>query len=71
MTERNRCRKAAVFMYCGWQTASKKVLKGNHAEHVHANCECTFGIAFNEKGRQQYDRIYDPQKYADMYYGAD
>lgn len=30
-----------------------------------------FGIAFNEKGKQEYDCIYDPQKYADMYYGAD
>lgn len=55
----------------GWQTASKKVLKGNHAEHIHANCDCTFGIAFNEKGKRDYDSIYDPQKYADMYYGAD
>lgn len=55
----------------GWQKASMKVLKGDHAEHIHANCDCTFGIAFNEKGRQEYDSIYDPQKYADMYYGAD
>lgn len=55
----------------GWQVASKKVLKGDHAEHIHANCDCTFGIAFNEKGKRQYDYIYDPQKYADMYYGAD
>lgn len=55
----------------GWQRASKKVLKGDHAEHIHANCDCTFGIAFNQKGKQEYDYIYDPQKYEDMYYGAD
>ena len=55
----------------GWQRASKKVLKGDHAEHIHANCDCTFGIAFNQKGKQEYDYIYDPQKYAAMYYGAD
>ena len=55
----------------GWQRASKKVLKGEHAEHIHANCDCTFGIAFNEKGKREYDSIYDPQKYEDMYYGAD
>lgn len=55
----------------GWQRASKKVLKGDHAEHIHANCDCTFGIAFNEKGKQEYDYIYDPHKYAAMYYGAD
>lgn len=55
----------------GWQRASKKVLKGDHAEHIHANCDCTFGIAFNEKGKRDYDSIYDPKKYEDMYYGAD
>ena len=55
----------------GWQTASKKVLKGDHAEHIHANCDCTFAIAFNENGKRQYDSIYDPQKYEDMYYSAD
>jgi hypothetical protein len=55
----------------GWQRASKKVLKGDHAEHIHANCDCTFGIAFNEKGKREYDYIYDPKKYEDMYYGAD
>ena len=24
----------------GWQKASDKVLKGGHAQHVHANCDC-------------------------------
>ena len=24
----------------GWQKASRKVLKGGHAEHIHANCDC-------------------------------
>ena len=55
----------------GWQTASKKVLKGNHAEHIHQNCDCTFAIVFNSKGKKMYDAVYDPDKYADMYYGAD
>ena len=24
----------------GWQRVSKKLLKGGHAEHIHANCDC-------------------------------
>ena len=55
----------------GWQDATKTVLKGNHAEHIHQNCDCTFAIAFKEKDKRQYDYIYDPKKYEDMYYGAD
>ena len=55
----------------GWQNASRTVLRGNHAEHIHQNCDCTFAIAFKEKDKRQYDYIYDPKKYEDMYYGAD
>lgn len=51
----------------GWQEASKTVLRGNHAEHIHQNCDCTFAIAFKEKDKRQYDYIYDPDKYLDMY----
>lgn len=32
----------------GWQRASKETIKGNHAEHIHANCDCQFMIRFNE-----------------------
>ena len=28
----------------GFQPASKKVLKGGHAEHIHGNCDCMFFI---------------------------
>ncbi len=31
----------------GWQKASSKVLKGGHAEHIHANCDCEFAIRFD------------------------
>lgn len=51
----------------GWQDASKTVLKGNHADHIHQNCDCTFAIAFKPSDRKQYDYIYDPDKYMDMY----
>lgn len=32
----------------GWQTASKDLID-NHAEHIHANCNCEFVIRFNSK----------------------
>lgn len=52
----------------GWQYMSKKALKGGHAEHIHANCDCQYGVRFSEK-----DSVagYDPKVYEDMYYGAE
>lgn len=55
----------------GWQKASSAVLRGGHADHIHQNCDCTFAISFKEKDKKQYDYIYDPKKYEDMYYGAE
>ena len=52
----------------GWQDASADALKGGHAEHIHANCDCTYMIRFspdfNVSG-------YDPDKYLEQYYDAD
>ena len=31
----------------GWQRASKSAIKDGHAEHVHANCDCTYAVSFN------------------------
>lgn len=31
----------------GWQRASKKAIKNGHAEHIHANCDCTYAIRFD------------------------
>jgi len=52
----------------GWQRASKKAIKGGHAEHIHANCDCTYAIRFNSTSDVE---GYDPDEYRDMYYGAD
>lgn len=52
----------------GWQRASKKAIKDGHAEHVHANCDCTYAVRFKPDIDVQ---GYDPQKYLDMYYDAD
>ena len=52
----------------GWQRASKKAIKGGHAEHIHANCDCTYAISFNGKGTVE---GYDPDKYKAMYDNAE
>lgn len=52
----------------GWQTASKKALKNGHAEHIHANCDCTYAVRFDGKTNVG---GYNPDKYRRMYYDAD
>ena len=48
----------------GWQKASSKVLKGGHAEHIHANCDCEFAIRFDHNTTVA---GYDPEKYLAQY----
>ncbi len=52
----------------GWQKASKAALKGGHAEHIHAHCDCTYAISFD--GKPKYES-YDPNKYLEMYENAE
>lgn len=33
----------------GWKTASKRIVSGVHAEHIHSSCNCEFAIRFDEK----------------------
>lgn len=33
----------------GWQRATKKALKNGHAEHIHANCDCTYAVRFDSE----------------------
>ena len=51
----------------GWQQASKKALKGDHAQHIHANCNCEYAIRFDGKTTVA---GYDPEKYLAMYNDA-
>lgn len=51
----------------GWQKASSKVLKGGHAEHIHANCDCEFAIRFDHNTTVA---GYDPDKYLAQYNAA-
>ena len=52
----------------GWQNISKNALKKGHAEHIHANCDCTYAVRFSER-----DNVagYNPTEYEAMYYAAD
>lgn len=52
----------------GWQYASKKTLKGDHADHIHANCDCQFMVRFNDRTNFP---GYDPEELQEMYYSAD
>ena len=51
----------------GWQKASDKVLKGGHAQHIHANCDCEFAIRFDHRTTVA---GYDPEKYLAQYNAA-
>lgn len=51
----------------GWQRASKKLLKGGHAEHIHANCDCEFAVRFNSSTNVA---GYDPENYLQQYRAA-
>ena len=51
----------------GWQKARSKVLKGGHAEHIHANCDCEFAIRFDHNTTVA---GYDPEKYLKQYRDA-
>ena len=50
-------------MYEGY----KKALKNGHAEHIHANCDCTYAVRFDSRTEVE---GYDPDKYLDMYYDS-
>lgn len=48
----------------GWQKASEKLLKGGHAAHIHANCDCEFAVRFDHSSGVA---GYDPAEYLRQY----
>lgn len=52
----------------GWQRMSKAALKGGHAEHIHANCDCTYEVRFDSSMEVE---GYDPDEYLRMYNAAE
>ena len=51
----------------GWQTSTEKALRNGHAEHVHSNCDCTYGVRFNSQTDVE---GYEPEKYKEQYYAG-
>lgn len=51
----------------GWQKAGEMALKGGHAEHIHANCDCEYAVRFNSATTVA---GYDPDKYLAQYNAA-
>ena len=52
----------------GWQRASRAALKNGHAEHIHANCDCTYAVRFDKKTDVD---GYHPEEYLQMYRSAE
>jgi len=52
----------------GWRPATDNTVKGNHAEHIHANCDCEFAIRFGDDLSYS---SYNPDKYKEMFDNAD
>lgn len=52
----------------GWRDANDSELsKDGQPIHLHANCDCTYGVRFNDSLKYQ---GYKPEKYLKMYYDA-
>lgn len=51
----------------GWQEASKKAIKNGHAKHIHANCNCTYAVRFDDSMDVE---GYEPGTYYDLYASA-
>lgn len=64
----NTCAFCITLASRGWQRASKKALKNGHAEHIHANCDCTYAIRFDDRSQVE---GYDPDRFLGMYLDAD
>lgn len=52
----------------GWQHQSKAAMEGDHAEHIHANCDCSYTVRFDKNTNV---KGYDPEKYLKKYYDAE
>ena len=52
----------------GWRRASRKTMKGDHAEHIHSSCDCEFAIRFDGKSSVE---GYDPDALREKYDNAE
>lgn len=52
----------------GWQRASWRLVQNGHAEHIHAHCDCTYAVRFDDSSQVA---GYDPEQYRAMYDDAE
>lgn len=52
----------------GWQKVSKRTAKRGHAQHIHANCDCTYAVRFDGESNVE---GYNPGEYLSMYDSAE
>lgn len=62
------CSFCAMLASNGWRNATKKTIKGDHADHIHNHCKCEFCIRLDGKSTVQ---GYDPEKLKQEYDEAD
>ena len=43
------CPFCAMIASNGWQRATRQTVSGDHADHIHANCQCEFAIRFTSE----------------------
>lgn len=48
----------------GWQEASRKAISRGHAKHIHANCNCTYAVRFDDSMDVE---GYEPETYYNLY----
>lgn len=52
----------------GWQNVTDEVMRGGHAEHIHANCDCTYVVRRNTR---TIVAGYNPDRYYEQYADAE
>ncbi|MCR5174617.1 MAG: hypothetical protein K6C09_08340 [Oscillospiraceae bacterium] len=58
------CVKCLIISSAGWRRMSKKAIAGDHAEHIHANCDCEYCVRFDGKSTVE---GYDPEALREKY----
>ena len=61
------CPYCIMLASAGWRSQTQWGAS-HHAEHIHANCDCTYAVRFNDSLNVE---GYDPEEYKEMYDDAD
>lgn len=61
MTVGDTCAYCLSLSAMGWVNASREMIEGGHAKHIHANCDCFYAVKFNS------NTVYDGYSSEDNY----